>query len=192
LTEAALANRQCIVCPQFFAPRSDTARACSPRCAQRFVSAEKKRVAAETRARRLALKSLAELAKEAQAEVNRYVRLRDLRLGRGCITCGARPKQKRGGTMDAGHFRSVGSAPHLRFYLPQIAGQCTPCNRHAGGRALDFRRALVARRGALWVETLESSAGKAAYTADYLRRLKRVFAKRANRLEARLKAIAAE
>ena len=90
--------------------------------------------------------------------------------------------------MDAGHFRSVGSAPHLRYYLPQIALQCVTCNRHQGGRALDFRRALVERHGAAWVETLESMQGLAKFDIDYLSRIKRIFTKKARRVEKRMHA----
>ena len=89
--------------------------------------------------------------------------------------------------MDAGHFRSVGSAPHLRFFTPQIALQCVTCNRYQGGRALDFRRALVERRGAAWVEALEGMQGLAKFDIAYLQRLKAVFARLARRLEKRLK-----
>lgn len=85
--------------------------------------------------------------------------------------------------MDAGHFRSVGSAPHMRFYLPQIALQCVTCNRYQGGRQLDFRRALVARHGSDWVERLEAMQGLAKFDVDYLKRLKRVFSKKARRYE---------
>ena len=139
-----------------------------------------------TRAKRESLKSKAAHAKDAQTAVNKYVRLRDMLAGRGCITCGARPAQKAGGTMDAGHFRSVGSAPHLRFFTPQIALQCVTCNRYQGGRALDFRKALVNRNGSEWVEALEGMQGLAKFDISYLQRLKSVFTKRAKRLSNRL------
>ena len=141
----------------------------------------------ETRAKLEKLKTRAEWARECQVVVNKVVRLRDTLAGRGCITCGARPAQKVGGTMDAGHFRSVGSAPHLRFFTPQIALQCVTCNRYQGGRALDFRRALVERRGAAWVEALEAMHGCGKWSIEYLQRLKAVFSKLARRLEKRLR-----
>lgn len=118
--------------------------------------------------------------------VNKVVRLRDMLAGRSCITCGAHPAQKVGGTMDAGHFRSVGSAPHLRFFTPQIALQCVTCNRYQGGRALEFRKALVLRHGAEWVDALEGRQELAKFNIAYLQRLKAVFAKLGRRLEKRL------
>ena len=130
-----------------------------------------------------AMKSRQTWLKECQAVVNKVVRLRDMLAGHGCITCGAMPAQKFGGTMDAGHFRSVGSAPHLRFFTPQIALQCVTCNRYQGGKALEFRRALVARHGLAWVDTLEGKQGLSKFDIPYLQRLKAVFAKRGKRLE---------
>ena len=169
--------------------------ACGIECALELAAAgrvKRDKIAAttdrrETRAKLEKLKSRSVWMRECQVVVNKVVRLRDMLAGRGCITCGARPAQKVGGTMDAGHFRSVGSAPHLRFFTPQIALQCVTCNRYQGGRALDFRRALVERRGAAWVEALEGMQGCGKWSIEYLQRLKAVFSKLARRLEKRLK-----
>jgi hypothetical protein len=179
-------NAVCTICERPFLRLNSLQIVCGVRCAIKAPRLERKRAKARDRARAEALKTRSDWMREAQAAVNRYVRLRDIRAGRGCITCGATPEQKRGGTTDAGHFRSVGSAPHLRFYLPQIALQCVTCNRYQGGRALDFRRALVARHGAEWVEWVEGLQGAAKWDTDYLRRLKAIFAKRARRIEKRM------
>ena len=186
---------RCKACKVDFTSHLPMARACSIDCAVALAAAdrEKKRKASattdrrETRAKLDKLKSRSAWMRECQVVVNKVVRLRDMLAGRGCITCGARPAQKVGGTMDAGHFRSVGSAPHLRFFTPQIALQCVTCNRYQGGRALDFRRALVERRGAAWVEALEGMQGCGKWSIEYLQRLKAVFSKLARRLEKRLK-----
>ena len=87
--------------------------------------------------------------------------------------------------MDAGHFRSVGSAPHLRFFTSQIAAQCVTCNRYKGGRALDFRRALVDMHGNEWVENLEAMQGTGKFDIDYIKRIKAIFAKKARRMQKR-------
>lgn len=138
---------------------------------------------ASVKVRKDKLKSKSDWAREAQIVVNKYVRLRDASLGRGCVSCGARPEQKWGGTMDAGHLRSVGSAPHLRFYLPQISSQCVTCNRYKGGMALAFRRTLVERHGNEWVETLEAMQGLAKFDIPYYQRIKAIFSKKCKRLE---------
>jgi hypothetical protein len=184
--------KSCKVCRAKFIPAKALQCVCGLQCALSLATlakAKRERSQAtqerrETKAKLEKLKSRADWAREAQAEVNRYVRFRDI--GKGCITCGAKPEQKAGGTMDAGHFRSVGSAPHLRFFTSQIAAQCVTCNRYKGGRALDFRRALVELRGAEWVEQLEAMQGVAKFDIDYLKRIKTIFAKKSRRLEKRI------
>ncbi len=193
MLKKSLKPKKCRACRAEFTPRLPMARACSIECAlvlagaarKKTEKAEKVKERGETRAKLDKLKSRAIWAREAQSAVNRYARLRDLAAGRGCITCGARPAQKVGGTMDAGHFRSVGSAPHLRFFLPQIRLQCVSCNRYQGGRALDFRRALVEQHGVAWVDELEAMQGCGKWSAEYLQRLKKIFTKKAKRMESR-------
>jgi hypothetical protein len=144
---------------------------------------------AETRRRKAASKPRSKWLSECQAIVNRYVRLLALSRGEGCYTCGATPAQKFGGTYDAGHFRSVGSAPHLRYWIPQIRLQCIPCNRHKGGMALAFRAALVRDQGQEWVERLEAMQHMAKFDIPYLIRLKAVMGKKLRRLEKRCSAV---
>lgn len=176
---------RCIPCVIAEANARDRANARARR--QEAIDARKAYAAdkRETKRKLEALKSRSKHAKEAQTAVNRYVRLKAFARGEGCYTCGARPAKAFGGTYDAGHFRSVGSAPHLRYWTPQIRLQCVTCNRHKGGEALAFRRALVAEHGPEWVEALEARQEVAKFAVDYHARIKRIFTKKANRLEKR-------
>lgn len=177
-------QKRCKACKATFAQSRPLQSVCGPSCGLEL--ARKKREKAERaqdRATRERLKPRAKWLAECQAIVNRYVRVLALSRGDGCYTCGATPEQKFGGTFDAGHFRSVGSAPHLRFWIPQIKMQCIPCNRHKGGMALAFRRALVRDHGEQWVESLESMQHVAKFDIDYLRRFKSVIGRRLKRLE---------
>lgn len=182
----------CRVCRSSFVPIMPMATCCGPLCALSFAKSKRakaEKVAAvkerrETKVKLDKLKSKSAWAREAQMVVNKYVRLRDLSLGLGCVTCGAKPQGSH--PFDAGHLRSVGSAPHLRFMTSQISLQCVPCNRHQGGRALIFRQAMVQRRGTDWVDALEAMQGLAKFDIPYLERLKSVFTKRCKRLEKRL------
>ena len=140
-----------------------------------------------TKAKKAELKPRSKWLAECQQVINRYVRIKAFRNGEGCYTCGATPQQKWGGTYDAGHLRSVGSAPHLRFYIPQIRLQCVPCNRHKGGMALAFRKHLVQEHGQEWVDRLEAMQSPNKYSIDYLTRLKAVMGKKLRRLESRAK-----
>lgn len=144
---------------------------------------EEKAKRADIRARKEALKTAGDYIKEAQAAVNRYVRARDY--GKPCISCGAMPEQKMGGTMDAGHYRSRGAAGHLRFNTDNIHGQCVKCNRFRSGNAQDFRISLIEKIGVDRVERLENDNHSRRFTIDYLKRIKRIFNKRANRMEKR-------
>ena len=155
-------------------------------CLRKIGPAKRKAEKAETMKRKEAAKPRSKWLKEAQAEVNRYARLRDIRLGYGCITCGARFGNKYGGAFDAGHMHSRGSAPHLRFHLHNLALQCVKDNRYLGGLSLQFRDSMVARHGIEKIEAMEAIQGPAKHSIDYLKRLKRVFSKKANKMEKRL------
>lgn len=176
----------CAYCGTKFVPVRAMQAVCSAVCAGRKVKADKARNARELRERKAAMKTRREWIAEAQREVNRYCRLRDIAAGKGCISCGAPYRGAYGGAFDAGHFRSVGSAPHLRFFTSQIRLQCVRCNRHLGGNVVEFRRGLVAERGSEWVERIEAMQGVAKWSVQWLERLKKVAAKKARRLEKRL------
>lgn len=192
----SLKPKRCKACGNSFTPISSMSRACSVPCA--IALTEKQKAHKLARANRDERKSLAERkAKlktrrewiaEAQAAVNKVARLRDLLAGHGCISCGARPQQKFGGTMDAGHYRSVGSAAHMRYFLPQINAQCTRCNRELGGSAVNYRKGLIERIGINRVEEIESMQWTAKWSVDYLQRLKKVMNRKARRLEKRIEA----
>lgn len=129
-------------------------------------------------------KTLNNLTQEAQAAVNAYVRLRDE--GKTCISCGVSlVREGFGGGFDAGHYRSRGSAPHLRFYTLNIAGQCKRCNRYLGGNYQQFRLGLIDRLGVEKVEAIEKDQRARHYSKEDLRRIKRIFNKKCKFLEKR-------
>lgn len=139
------------------------------------VRAEAKRVRmqakverAETRRRKEESKTIPQLIKEAQFEFNAFIRFRDA--GKNCICCGL-PLDSGGvgGAFDCGHYRSVGSASHLRFNEDNAHGQRKQCNRWGAGRAVDYRIGLIARIGLGRVVALESSGQVHKWTRDELR-----------------------
>lgn len=135
------------------------------------------------RQRKEKLKTAGEYIKEAQASVNKYIRMRDY--GKPCISCGNLPQQKLGGTMDAGHYRSRGSASHLRFNLLNIHAQCVKCNRFNSGNAVDYRINLIDKIGIDNVNKLETNNEPRKFTIEYLQRVKKLFNKRARFYESR-------
>jgi len=179
-------TRKCAICRQQFAPLSIRHKACSPDCAEEHVRREK--ALAERRVdkgRREALKTRRDYTKEAQTAVNFYARVRDA--GKPCISSGRMLglSVKLGGASDAGHFRSVGSAPHLRFHLWNIHGQSKHDNRHGYGAPSEYRKGLIARIGIEKVEMLEADQTPRKYSIDDLKRIARIFTKKARRLIAR-------
>lgn len=189
-------KRKCKACAIVFIPARSTQSVCSPKCAEAWSKKQRAQKAARAAKaerkslleRKTKLKTRSEWIREAQAAVNKVARLRDILAGHGCISCGARPEARFGGAMDAGHYRSVGSAPHARFYLPNIRLQCKRCNRDLGGCAVDYRAGLIERIGIERVEEIESMQWTAKWSIEYLQRLKKVMNKKARRLEKRIKA----
>ena len=176
----------CKYCAREFEPARPLAQVCSPRCAVRKGEADKKaKKAAEralTKARREAIKTIPERIKEAQHAFNALVRARDI--AQPCISCGKPPgdMSKLHAGRDAGHYRSIGSASHLRFHPDNCHAQCVRCNQWGAGMAVDYRIGLIARIGVERVEALEcdntphkwAHAELIAIRADYRARLKRM------------------
>ena len=102
----------------------------------------------ETRDRKRKLKTLSEYKKELQSIFNKWIRLRDD--GSRCISCDGMPKKK-----NAGHYRSVGSAPELRYEPLNCHLQCEHCNTHLSGNLINYRIGLIKKIGIESVEWLE-------------------------------------
>jgi len=156
-TEPKVRTRKCIIktCRKQFPQRSMSHKACSPECAAEYAKLEREKKDRQDRQKGLqALKTKRDYVKDAQIAFNAYIRLRDSK--EVCISCGASfADGVLGGRMDCGHWRSVGSAPHLRFHEDNAHGQCKKCNRYDSGRAVDYRIGLIARIGLFRVERLE-------------------------------------
>ena len=158
---------KCKVYRSEFQKRSMTHKCCSPECAQEFALREReKKERKETRTKLTALKTRSEWLKEAQVEFNRYIRERDRDLP--CISCG----RFHGGSYDAGHYRSVGAAPQLRFDEANCHKQCVPCNQHKSGNSIEYRIGLLARIGATEVERIECSSDIVKWSIEDAKRIK--------------------
>jgi hypothetical protein len=158
--------------------------ACSVECAiQVSLNKRDKLVKAEDKLRREKLKSRSDWLKEAQTAFNAYVRQRDI--NQLCICCG-KPltHDSVGGGYDCGHYRSVGSAPHLRFHEDNAHAQTKQCNRYGAGRAVDYRIGLIARIGLQAVEALECDTSTKKYTIDELRAIKSLYSAKLKELKA--------
>jgi hypothetical protein len=181
--------KKCRICKSPFTPRGPMQRVCSWPCAlewnRREDAKRKQAVLRELRVEKREWKeknrTRSEWIKKVQVAFNRFIRLRDA--GLPCISCGNLPTQKFGGTMDCGHYRSTGSAPHLRFVEDNAAAQCVECNRHLAGRAVDFRVGLIARIGIARVEAVEADQSPRKYTIADLKEFECYYKQMARALE---------
>jgi Bacteriophage Lambda NinG protein len=162
---------KCAVCKEPFVKRSSWQSVCNLKCAAILVdSRNKKTERKETKARKEALKTRSDYMKDAQKAFNAYIRARDA--DKPCISCGVPLKQEAlGGGYDCGHYRSVGSAPHLRFHPDNAHGQCKKCNRYLSGNAVEYRKNLVSRIGLNLLELLERDQCVRKYTIEGLQML---------------------
>ena len=132
--------------------------------------------------RRQKLKTRSDYIKECQNAFNAYIRARDR--NKPCISCGVPLAQEAvGGGFDCGHYRSVGSAPQLRFHLDNAHGQCKKCNRYGAGRAVDYRIDLVSRIGSAKVESLEADQSSPKWTIPELVEMKKEFMRMRKEIE---------
>ncbi|EFA5318602.1 recombination protein NinG [Escherichia coli] len=153
-------RRKCKVCGEKFIPQYDNIRWCCPAHgaiyalelrAKEKIKAEAKRIRekhlAEKESRdrqakkRLEVKPLSYFAKQAQQAFNEFIRYRDRHLP--CISCG----RHHDGQYHAGHFRTTGANPELRFNEDNCHRQCAPCNNHLSGNLIAYRPALIAKIG---------------------------------------------
>lgn len=170
--ERKVRTRKCAVkaCRKVFEPRSMTHKCCGATCAADFAMSE--RVRKERSERQEGLRKLmrrADHIAEAQKAFNAFCRERDR--NQQCISCDvhlASLASQPGGSADCGHYRSRGSAPHLRFHEQNAHGQCKRCNRYKAGNVTEYRWRLIARIGLAAVEALEADQTQRKWTVEEL------------------------
>ena len=170
--------KKCKICKKQFEPVRFAQIVCSMSCAiehSRALSAKKEKK--QTKELKAKLKPRADYLKECQAVVNKYIRLRDK--NEPCISCGRHHE----GQYHAGHYRTVGAAPELRFNELNIYKQCAPCNNHLSGNLLEYRRRLVAKIGIDQVEWLEGKHEAKKNTIDEILEIKKHYQQKIKELE---------
>jgi len=122
------------------------------------------------------LKDRSKQLKLAQSAFNKYIRLRDKDLP--CISC----QRHHNGQYHAGHFKSVGAHPELRFNENNNHKQCAPCNNHLSGNQLEYRINLIKKIGLDKVEALECWSGAKKYTIDEIIEVKDKYLRKCKKL----------
>lgn len=134
----------------------------------------KRQERAQDKAKLDRMKTYPQLIADCQRVFNAVVRLRDMLAGHRCISSG-RALDWSGNAVDAGHYRSTGSAPHLRFNFDNCHAQSKHDNQYKAGNAVDYRIGLIERIGLARVEALEANNTPAKWTHDDLRRMTKEF-----------------
>lgn len=171
-------------CSQRFKPTMSTQKVCSVACALAIAKDSKvqkvaakaitKRAREDLKERREKLKSKGDHLREAQQAFNAYIRERDRLAGCRCISSG-RPLDWNGNAVDAGHYRSTGAAPHLRFDENNCHAQSKHDNRYLSGNVADYRIGLIERIGLEAVEALERDQSVRRYTIEDLQVIKALY-----------------
>ena len=173
--------KRCKSCREPFTPSRPLQSACGVQCAIALTNAAKEKArkakeAVERKEHREAkerVKTRSDHMREAQQAFNEFIRWRD-RL-HPCISCDSTPSDEgliTASRWDAGHYRSVGACPALRFEPLNTNRQCVRCNRDLSGNAVGYRIRLIRRIGQDKVDWLEGPHEPKRYTIDDLKAIK--------------------
>ena len=155
--------KTCEVCERVFVPDRMGQLVCRPACAMARVRQAKKAERASIKARKEAIKTLADLKREAQTAMNRWiVQVRDA--DKPCISCGRHHQ----GQWHAGHYLSRGSAPQHALNPMNVWKQCAPCNTYLHGNLIPYRVRLIELIGLEAVEAMENDNTPHKWTRDEL------------------------
>ncbi|UBH60586.1 recombination protein NinG [Proteus vulgaris] len=155
-----LRRRRCKICREWFIPKQSFQNWCSPEhgfelSEQRKNKDREKALAKlkkenqkkereakdKLKARKLAVKPLSYFTKQAQTAFNAFIRERDK--NEPCISCGRFHE----GQYHAGHYRTTGANPELRFDEDNCHKQCAPCNNHLSGNIENYTPRLIEKIG---------------------------------------------
>lgn len=186
-----LKPKKCRACRESFQPKNSMQVVCSAACGLLMARQARERKEAQlakeerkqTRERKQRLKTRGDYLREAQKAFNEFIRWRDRAAGHTCISSG-RPLDWSGNAVDCGHYRSVGSAPHLRFDERNAHAQDKHDNRYLSGNAVDYRIGLIKRIGLEAVEALEADQEPRRYTVDELQQIAKEYRAKTRELKA--------
>jgi len=174
------ANRRCTGCKGYFARDSFIKTGAgyfhSYECAASYGLKKSKDDAHKKLKKKVRSNDKSHWTKKAQSTFNKYIRLRDSK--HPCISCG----RFHTGQYHAGHYRTVGANPELRFDERNCHKQCSACNNHLSGNIVNYRINLIRKIGEEEVNRLESYHEPKRYKVDdfkiihkwYARKIKRI------------------
>ena len=164
--------KKCKECGSEYLPTRFAQVVCSPICGinhsrklnEKKVAAARK---ADTKERKEKIKTYSEFLKDLQKVFNEWVR--ESQRGSKCISC-SNPTPS-----DAGHYKSVGANPELRFEPLNVHIQCRKCNGYWGGNLIEYRKGLIQKIGVEKVEWLEGPHEPTKLSVDEIKDLIKVY-----------------
>ncbi len=178
-------RRACKSCKKSFKPTAFYEWWCGPECRDAVIrmAAEKGRhsVAKKReedlkverkvwRERKANIKPLKHWEDMTERVVNDYItKGRDA--DKPCISCGTWTTIQ----WEAGHYRSKGSASHLRYNEKNINKQCHRCNCELSSNAILYRMALIEKIGLEEVEAIENNNIPHRWTREELAEIRAIY-----------------
>lgn len=144
---------------------------------EKAAKAKQDKAKKEHKAAKERLKTRGDYAKDTQAVFNKFIRLRDRLLP--CISCDRHHK----GQYHAGHYRTVGGNPELRYEELNCHKQCSVCNNHKSGNIVEYRINLTKRIGNDNLDWLEGPHKPKKYTIEELKAIKARYSQKCKELE---------
>lgn len=189
-------RKKCKQCKKLYEPKSSFQSTCSTGCAIEYtkdkqnrkevfksaIAADRKEI--KSKLRQLGKSDRSKALRAAQKAFNAFIRERDKDLP--CICCGRFTDDRglvKGSRWDAGHYRSTGSAPHLRFNEDNCHKQMVFCNRNLSGNVADYRVGLIKRIGQDRVDALESNNETVKYSVDELWQIEKDYKQKLKELQ---------
>ena len=172
--------KKCKVCENRFQLFRSTQKVCSPNCAlelARVDAAKKEKKQHSAAKRKLKDEDRSFQLKKTQQIFNSYIRLRDD--SSPCISC----LRFHSGQYHAGHYRTVGANPELRFDDRNCHKQCSACNNHLSGNIVNYRINLINKYGVEFVDYLEGPHEAKRYTIEDLKEIQNIYKLKIKELE---------
>ena len=187
-----LKPKSCRVCKSEFSPHNSLQVVCGIICGIDHTRAKQAKAAVrrdralqaanrkDIAERREKLRTRSDHLSLAQQQFNKWVRLRDR--GLPCISCGTTDPNIQ---YAAGHYRTTGSCPELRFTPDNCHSQCNKnCNLHKSGNIVEYRINLLKRIGQERLDVVEGPHEPLRLTIPEIKELTQKYRKLAKQLEA--------
>ena len=157
--------KKCRICGERFTPQfTSFQKTCNAtECLVAF--GKKERVRIQKSEIREAKRDRSYWMRRCQTEFNKYIRNRDKK--DPCISCG----RHHTGQYHAGHYKTVGGHPALRFSEDNCHKQCSVCNNYKSGNLSEYRSNLLIKIGLERVEWLEGPHDPVKYTIEDLQEM---------------------